>query len=411
MIERLRVSNYKSLRDIEVDFADFTVLVGQNNSGKSAIMEAILLFKLAAEKSIDGAYQITDLEYVGGLFNSWQDAYYRNQGQRAETMTIVPRFNFEKADGYGEMLKLSQDSGFHPELPTSIWIGASLTGESWRPVYQLESEQTGTIVDLCTITEQRGTRGNKSVWGVDVPIEKGEGGLEMGGLLNPIRINRGDTKRWLRSIRSAALDELSRLYYISDSRDITQWEDDPQEHEFVGYTGEQTVSMLHALRDDEVIFERVVTAIRNISDDIDEIRADMHDTNTRTELIDSDTEEFFNAVASGAGLRRLLPIIVQIAAAEEGDTVMIEEPEISVYPKITERLLQFILDAVVERGVQVIVSTNSLPFIWKYEDIVDSSVGHALECKKRDGETIVEQKPIGNTLVFEEYYGGENQSS
>ena len=43
MLERLEVRNYKSLRDVKVRFEQFNVLVGLNASGKSNIIDCLLL--------------------------------------------------------------------------------------------------------------------------------------------------------------------------------------------------------------------------------------------------------------------------------------------------------------------------------------------------------------------------------
>ncbi|MEW4568846.1 AAA family ATPase [Tautonia sp. JC769] len=41
MIERVRIENFKALREIELDLGQLTVIVGPNSSGKSSILEAI----------------------------------------------------------------------------------------------------------------------------------------------------------------------------------------------------------------------------------------------------------------------------------------------------------------------------------------------------------------------------------
>jgi energy-coupling factor transporter ATP-binding protein EcfA2 len=41
MISRFHVQNYKCLRDVTIDFAPFTVLIGPNDSGKSSVLQAI----------------------------------------------------------------------------------------------------------------------------------------------------------------------------------------------------------------------------------------------------------------------------------------------------------------------------------------------------------------------------------
>jgi energy-coupling factor transporter ATP-binding protein EcfA2 len=40
---RISIENYKALRDIAIPFSQFVCLIGQNNSGKSSLLQAILL--------------------------------------------------------------------------------------------------------------------------------------------------------------------------------------------------------------------------------------------------------------------------------------------------------------------------------------------------------------------------------
>ena len=41
MLEKLKVMNYKSLQDIELNFGKFNVLIGKNASGKSNIIDCL----------------------------------------------------------------------------------------------------------------------------------------------------------------------------------------------------------------------------------------------------------------------------------------------------------------------------------------------------------------------------------
>jgi predicted ATPase len=50
MITRLEVDGFKSLRDFEIDFESFTVLVGPNGAGKSNILEALGLISRLGER-------------------------------------------------------------------------------------------------------------------------------------------------------------------------------------------------------------------------------------------------------------------------------------------------------------------------------------------------------------------------
>ena len=41
---RLGVRNYKGLREIDIPLSSFTCLIGENNAGKSSVLQAVALF-------------------------------------------------------------------------------------------------------------------------------------------------------------------------------------------------------------------------------------------------------------------------------------------------------------------------------------------------------------------------------
>src|SRR5437762_6114444 len=50
-----RVKNFKSIKDVELRFAPLTVLVGANSSGKTSLLQSILLAAQAAQAENEGA--------------------------------------------------------------------------------------------------------------------------------------------------------------------------------------------------------------------------------------------------------------------------------------------------------------------------------------------------------------------
>ncbi|MBU1208087.1 MAG: AAA family ATPase [Proteobacteria bacterium] len=53
MLKRLRVQGFKSLADIEVEFPALTVLFGPNASGKSNLLDALLILsRIATERTL-----------------------------------------------------------------------------------------------------------------------------------------------------------------------------------------------------------------------------------------------------------------------------------------------------------------------------------------------------------------------
>ncbi len=41
MIEQLSIKNFKGIKEIDLDFSKLNILVGENNSGKSTILQSL----------------------------------------------------------------------------------------------------------------------------------------------------------------------------------------------------------------------------------------------------------------------------------------------------------------------------------------------------------------------------------
>lgn len=58
MIERIRIQNYKCLRDVTVDLDPFTVLIGPNDSGKSSFLEGVALLGDLVRRPINEVFHL-----------------------------------------------------------------------------------------------------------------------------------------------------------------------------------------------------------------------------------------------------------------------------------------------------------------------------------------------------------------
>lgn len=61
----------------------------------------------------------------------------------------------------------------------------------------------------------------------------------------------------------------------------------------------------------------------------------------------------------GFGVSQVLPVLVLLAYAEPGDTVILEQPEIHLHPAVQARLADIILEAALAREIQVLVESHS----------------------------------------------------
>ena len=65
-----------------------------------------------------------------------------------------------------------------------------------------------------------------------------------------------------------------------------------------------------------------------------------------------------NIADVGIGVSQVLPVLVALTAAEQGQLVYIEQPELHLHPRAQVALAQVLADAA-KRGVRVVVETHS----------------------------------------------------
>ncbi|KPA12859.1 chromosome segregation protein SMC [Candidatus Magnetomorum sp. HK-1] len=96
MLKEIRIKNYKSIQKLKMTTGQLTVLIGENGSGKTNILEAIALASAAANDKLDNEFlaargiRITDPKFMRAAFhceNFSEDIYIR--------MTGVDDFYFE----------------------------------------------------------------------------------------------------------------------------------------------------------------------------------------------------------------------------------------------------------------------------------------------------------------------------
>lgn len=53
MIKNIKIHNFKCFSDIEINFNKLTVLTGVNGSGKSSVIQSLLLYKIGLKNSLE----------------------------------------------------------------------------------------------------------------------------------------------------------------------------------------------------------------------------------------------------------------------------------------------------------------------------------------------------------------------
>ena len=59
MIKSVKIENYKSIQELEVDVGRFNVIIGENGAGKSNFLEALALFGAAEADKLDNEFLVS----------------------------------------------------------------------------------------------------------------------------------------------------------------------------------------------------------------------------------------------------------------------------------------------------------------------------------------------------------------
>ena len=168
--------------------------------------------------------------------------------------------------------------------------------------------------------------------------------------------------------------------------------EDPHVVGVVGARGEHAVSVLHWGRDDHVpatlvlpdaprprlrqVEQRMKTLFPGCELDLQQVPQ----TNTVTlGLRTSNATDYHSPIHTGFGLTQVLPIVVAALSATKDDMILIENPEVHLHPAGQALMGQFMAD-VARAGIQVLVETHS--------DHVLNGVRRAVKDKRLTAEEV-----------------------
>jgi predicted ATPase len=87
----------------------------------------------------------------------------------------------------------------------------------------------------------------------------------------------------------------------------------------------------------------------------------------------------------GFGVSQVLPVLVMLAYAQDGDTLVLEQPEIHLHPAVQSGLADIILETALTRNVQIIFESHSEHLLMRLQRrIAEVEFGHNLSVKPSD---------------------------
>jgi predicted ATPase len=378
MLRRLRYTNFKSWPEVDFPFATITGLFGTNSSGKTSILQFLLMLKQTKETtdraiSLDlngpyvslGVYGDMIYEHDESRELDWEltinrsdaltlfDPSERRTSYLAQSNSIQIKSRVIARDGAPRSIRLSYridaregslEFGLKPKPP----------GEA---AYELFSEGG----------DFRFVRTSGRPWQLPGPVK---------GYTFPDQARTYfQNASFLSDLEAAFEEQMDQIYYLGPLREYPQrdylWARS-RPHD-VGLRGEKAIDAILAMtaagetrnlkkKAHHKSFQEMIAywleemgLIATFK--VDEIARGSNRWQAKVKVRKKGAEALLTDV--GFGVSQVLPVITLLYYVPEGSTVILEQPEIHLHPLAQAHLADVIINVATHRHVQVILESHS----------------------------------------------------
>ncbi|MEI6428323.1 MAG: AAA family ATPase [Pseudanabaena sp. ELA607] len=353
-ITKISISGFKSIaNECSIDIRPLTILAGANSSGKSSIMQPILLMKQTLESSTDyGALRLSgdNLNFTSAK----QILSYSSKGEQTDCLTVaVELANSYKFKNIFKKLPNKAidliETTYHDkdgELKAFIDMDSSDIIESlpqWLKEYSKINNYTWKIFrHLCFFTFLMYDKND--VFAGTPLIDK----------------NIRFIEEIQKIIHVQGLRSLERILPVTG---IGQ--------NFSGNFEKYIASLIHSWQtsaSDKLQVLNTYLHTLTLSKNIE--ATEINDTQIELKISRTfDSDDMVNIVDVGSGVSQILPVLVALVAAKPEQLVYLEEPEIHLHPRAQANLGEIIVDAA-NRGVRVVLETHSDLLLRRIQSLV-----------------------------------------
>lgn len=320
MITRLRIENFRSIKETTVDLHNFNCLVGRNNSGKSNILDSLRFVGDVASRGFQnafGARSPNGLVFYGAgeddfatisvdMVPSPHPAYY--------SATYKVGFKRDPNRGFIEELHFRQDDS---DATDSVVLSSA--NGAWK-LTQKSPKSTGT-------TSGGGHR-LASILSRDEP------------LVRPVR-------SWLSGIRMYRFTpENLKEHGVAEETAVLE------------FNGSNFASRLHTIQSrHRRFFNAIEDQLKKSFPEVDELQSPLVGQQTAAGIKERWYEESATGRQLSDGLVGFLAHLVVLYGPDQPTLVSFEEPENYINPRLMERLVAMLKEA--STSSQVLITTHS----------------------------------------------------
>jgi predicted ATPase len=364
MLTHLKLENFKIWRSTgPIRLAPITLLLGTNSSGKSSLIQSLLLIR----QTVKGDDPNLDLNLGNPdagdsvTLGQFKDMLCRHAAASESTSATQVGIEF----GWSEHGQAENSTLFSARYNKGRAGSAELAflrlGKD-RQGFSVERRKPGIYrLSLATLVKSLGQS----------PDFRPQRSFAFSAaMLNKL----GAQAELIKPIGPALLDELGRIIYLGPVRRMAQrdyvWAGRMPAH--IGDDGSKAVDALiasglarrsalkrkQALPAEAQLFEQTVYWLKamNLADGLS-IRA--LGSSARYELMIENDDQASNLKDVGVGVSQVIPVIVAALFAQPGHIVIVEEPESHLHPLAQSMLAELLAQVSKERNVQFVIETHS----------------------------------------------------
>lgn len=438
MFTQLRIQNFKAWKDTgNIRLAPLTVFFGPNSSGKTSLLQFLLLLKQTAQSpdrkqvlNFGGSHSLInfgvwpEMVFGGdsakglGFEFDWRlvPSPSRDRERRRFTSGSIMGFKAEIVSTSSQAMEV-REFRYRVDLPSAQWYQFGMR--------QMDENRHYVPFMLSSATNEESYGEKRSApnrfYGFSAEMSAGMSAEIRAPIVDDLELElelQLDSTHYLGPLREAA----SRLY---------TWPGDaPTE---VGFSGENTFAALLAARDRallEVGSEARVTFEEALANWL--VRMGLLESFKANPMVPGasiyqvvvrtpGSRRQVNLADVGFGVSQVLPVLVQLLYAERGTTLIFEQPELHLHPRVQSELADLFIETIQmrqegePRSIQCLVESHSEHFLRRLqrriaEGKLDKEQTALYFCKPGpDGSTIEELKldEYGNISNWPENFFGD----
>ena len=383
MLRKIGLSNFKGWQELDIDLAPITFLFGSNSSGKTALLQALLLLKQTAN-SFDPKQHIN---FGGGRrdyvdFGSYQDLVYGHDTSRPIGLSLswglsMPLPFFERSVDGGEASYKTRvyqarsiDYAVSWRLDKDIFIETLgyVAGLAGREPYSVKVKHHKGDRYIIKVPQFSDAKAENQLTGFEnVPKEPrtigapGNCYILPDEIIDEFRLVSVSPFIWPFSREFENL--MDKFLYLGPLRQYPkryyQWTGERKSQVIEPDGADAMAALISAARDNESLQEDVAKWLKQLGlvDDFSVKSTDVRERFYEVTVKIGGCESAL--VDVGFGVSQVLPVIAMLLSAPAGSIVLLEQPELHLHPNAQSALADLMLHAAETRGLQLIVESHS----------------------------------------------------